>query len=179
MQITLVPYAGLCNRLNAILSGLAFKEKYPDTELRILWYKYYHCNCRFLDLFKQLPPTYPPVYELGFGFKDIPGHKYNLNIPQIFRNLWYDGSVLPEDKADDFEDIVKGMNKIYVYHDNRFCKEQMTHSFATIFHPTDELQCRIDEITCNWDKQFVIGLHIRRTDNAASIKGSPDVFFTM
>lgn len=177
MQITLVPYAGLCNRLNAILSGLAYKQKYPDTELKILWYKWYHCNCHFGDLFKQLPPSYPPVYDLGLRFKDIPGHKFNLYLPQIFRSLWYDGSILPGDKADDFESIVKGKNKVYVYHDNRFCSEQITHSFAIFFRPTDELQYRIDEVTRNWDKQFVIGLHIRRTDNLASIKYSPDDLF--
>ena len=177
MQITLVPYAGLCNRLNAILSGLAFKEKYPNTELTILWHKWFHCYCHFHDLFKQLPSPYPPVYELGMRIKDIPGYKYNLDIPQKLRRLWYDGSVLPEDNPDDFEEIVRGMNKVYVFHANRFCKEEITTSLATFFRPIDELQVRIDEVTQNWDKQYIIGLHIRRTDNKASIKGSPDNFF--
>lgn len=177
MQITLVPYAGLCNRLNAILSGLAFKEKYPETELTILWHKWFHCNCHFYNLFKQLPSPYPPVNELGIRIKDIPGYKYNLNIPQFFRRLWYDGSVLPGDKADNFTEIVKGMNKVYVFHANRFCREEITSSIATIFQPIDELQDRINEITHEWEKQYVVGLHIRRTDNKASIKGSPDDFF--
>lgn len=176
MQITLVPYAGLCNRLNAIASALAYKDKYPDTELTILWQKRRHCNCRFKDLFKQLPLQYTPVKELILQFKDIPGAPYNLNLPQKFRHLWYDYSFLPSDSADEFDELTKDKRRIYVYKDNRFCREVISHSLAKIFVPTDELQSRIDEITKDWNGK-VVGLHIRRTDNVASIKNSPMEYF--
>lgn len=177
MKITLVPYAGLCNRLNAIASGLAYKEKHPDVDLKILWHKWFHCNCRFRDIFKQLPPQYPPVQELTWQIKDIPGHKLNFNIPQKLRALWYDFSFLDCDNADYFDEKIKGKENIYVYHANRFCKEEIHHSLAKIFIPTNELQTRIDEVTSNWRGKNVIGLHIRRTDNTASISLSPDEFF--
>lgn len=173
MKITLVPYAGLCNRLNAIISGLAYKEKYPNTELTILWHKWWHCNCRFHDLFKQLPSPYTPVNELVMQLKDIPGNRLNFNIPQMLRSLWYDYSFLPGAPSDQFEELTKGKQNVYVNKDNRFWKEE-THysSFARFFKPTDELQSRIDEVTRDWNGK-VVGLHIRRTDNLESIKQSP------
>ncbi len=181
MKITLVPYAGLCNRLNAIVSGLAYKEKYPDTELTILWHKWFHCNCRFKDLFQQIPPPYTPVKELVMQFKDFPAHKLNLGIPQRIRGLWYDCSILPSSSSDHFEELTKGKNRVYVCHDNRFCEENtvlpFSHSLAQFFRPTNELQKRIDEVTNGWEKHYVIGLHIRRTDNTRAIEGSPMEYF--
>ncbi len=100
VKITLVPYAGLCNRLNAIASGVAYKKKHPNVDLKILWHKWFHCNCRYSDLFKQLPSQYPPVQELTWQIKDLPGHKLNFNIPQKLRGLWYDFSFLDCDNAD-------------------------------------------------------------------------------
>ena len=177
MRITLVPRAGLCNRLNAILSGLAYKEKYPNVELTILWHKWFHCNCRFKDLFKQLPSQYPPVQELMWQIKDIPGHKLNFGIPQKLRHLWYDCSILDKDSADCFDELTKGMEKVYVCHANRFCKEETHQDLAKFFFPTDELQNRIDEVTKNWNDKNVIGLHIRRTDNINAINKSPIELF--
>lgn len=180
MHITLVPYAGLCNRLYAIVAGQAYKQKYPETDLRIMWYKYWHCNCRFGDLFKPLAPGFVPVKELTFQFKDIPGSKYNLNIPQLFRHFWYDCSMLPGMNADLFNELTKGKDRCYIYHDNQFCKAKdvkFGKPYAELFQPTDELQARIDAVTSSWKEEYVVGLHIRRTDNAGSITGSPNEFF--
>ncbi len=177
MKITLVPRAGLCNRLNAILSGLAYKEKHPDVELKILWVRWVNCNCRFKDLFQQLPSHYPPVKELITQIKDLPGHKVNLYLPQRLRHLWYDGSFLSGDNADDFDNITKGMDSVYVCKDNRFCKEEIHKSISNYFRPTEELQARINKVTQDWDKKYVIGLHIRRTDNITSINLSPIQLF--
>ncbi len=172
MKITLVPYAGLCNRLNAIASGLAYMQEHPETELTIKWHKWYNCNCRFNDLFKQLDSCYPPVKEMYFDIKDIPGHKLNLNIPQWYRPLFYDFCFLPTMSADKFDELTTGSEKVYVYKDNRFCRCSIEKSLADIFIPTDEIQSRINEITRNWSGN-VVGLHIRRTDNTASIANSP------
>lgn len=176
MHITLVPYAGLCNRLNAIASGLAFKNKNPETELVILWHKRRHCNCRFKDLFKQLPTQLTPVQELVFQFKDLPGTRFNFNIPQFLRPIWYDYSFLPGYPADEFDVLTYGKKRVYVHKDNRFCKESISHSLATIFRPVDDLQKRIDDVTKDWNGK-VIGLHIRRTDNKVAIAKSPMVHF--
>ena len=174
MKITLVPRAGLCNRLNAILSGLGYLEKHQDVELKIIWIKWPTCNCHFKDLFKQLPNSYPKVKEFSFQFIDLPGHRFNMFIPDMLRKIWYDYSFSPSpDLADKFDDICKNKNNIYVGRGNRWCSELITTSLAKIFQPTDELQLRINNITSNWENKNVIGLHIRRTDNSESIKRSP------
>ena len=150
MEITLVPYAGLCNRLNAIASGLAYVQEHPDTVLKIKWHKWFHCNCRFKDLFKQLDPIYPPVSEIYVDLKDVPGHKLNFYIPQRLRKLFYDFNFIPSMSANDFERLTKGMQKVYVNKENNFCKYTINSSLAKIFVPTDEIQKRIDRITHEW-----------------------------
>ena len=174
MRITLVPRAGLCNRLNSILSGLAYQEKHPDVCLTILWFKWSTCNCRFRDLFKQLQPPFPPVKEFGLQLKDLPEHRLNLFLPDKLRHIWYDLVIRQSpDLADRFDELCIGKSNVYVGRGNRWCSELYTHSLATIFRPIEEIQERIDRVTKGWDTKNVIGLHIRRTDNAESIKRSP------
>lgn len=172
MKITLVPHGGLCNRLNAIASALAYGESQPDVDIQIFWHKWYLCNCRFRDLFKQLPAPYPQVEELGFSLKNMPGHKLNLGIPRRLRSLWYDCAISPGFNADCFDEVVRGKECIYVNKENRFCSECKESSLAAIFVPTDELNDRIHSIIDDWHSR-VIGLHIRRTDNTLSINQSP------
>lgn len=150
MKITLVPYAGLCNRLNAIASGLAYIENNPGTQMSIKWHKWIHCNCRFKDIFKQLAPCYPPVREIYFDPKDVPGHKLNLFLPNKYRKFFYEFCFLPSMTADRFDDYTKDRNSVYVNKDNRFCRFSIESSLAKIFIPTDELQQRIDSITQVW-----------------------------
>ena len=44
-EITIVPYAGLCNRLNTIVCAIDFHRKHPDVIMNVYWHKYIHCNC--------------------------------------------------------------------------------------------------------------------------------------
>ena len=180
MHITLVPYGGLCNRLNSIAAGVAYMKNNPQADMRILWFKYWHCHCRFRDLFKPLPPGCVPVEELTWQLKDIPGHKSNLYIPHLFRGIWYDFSFLPGMSADSFDELTEGKERVYIYHENRFCKVSdaiLDMSYADLFRPVDDLQERIDAVTGDWAGSYVVGLHIRRTDNVGAISGSPDEFF--
>lgn len=172
VSITLVPDGGLCNRLNAIASALAYKESHPCADIRIFWHKWYLCNCHFRDLFKQRPSPYVPVHELGFGIKDMPANKLNLGIPKILRGRWYDYSIDSRFNADSFDDVVVGKERIYVNRGNRFCRECKESSLAEIFIPVDEIGERIHAIVSGWHSR-VVGLHIRRTDNVLSINQSP------
>ena len=64
MKITLVPIAGLCNRINAITSGLLYQQYHPDCELEILWWKTHDCCVVFFDLFEQLPAPYAKIEKM-------------------------------------------------------------------------------------------------------------------
>ena len=177
MIITLVPFAGLCNRLNAIVSALAYLEEKPEDDIEIYWHKWFHCNCRFSDLFCQLNPDYPQVKELSpLDIKRMPSTKLNWGIPGKIRGLFYDLEILPGMRADDFDVLTKGKSKIYINKDNRFCPFEYRESLSKIFIPTKELQDRITQFTSDWNNN-VIGLHIRRTDNTLSIEQSPITHF--
>lgn len=183
MKLTLIPYAGLCNRMNSIVSALSYCRKYPNVDLTIKWHRWFHCNCRFKDLFEEIPQlaaTNRQIKELfELNIKDVPGHKLNLHLPDKMRSFFYDVVFMPYDSADDFETIVnakikeKGHNiKVYVYKDNRFCIDEWKGKYADIFIPQKDIQDRIDSITKEWNGH-VVGLHVRRTDNIKAIQNSP------
>ena len=53
MQITLVPTAGLCNRMNAILSAIALNQHY-HYPINIYWEKTSDCCAEYTDLFQPI-----------------------------------------------------------------------------------------------------------------------------
>lgn len=177
-KITLVPVAGLCNRMNAILSLMIYKQHNPDCNIEIFWHKTHDCKAHFTELFKQLPAPYT-VKKMRSLLKNRPATPRNLFITNTFRRIWYDFQMLPKDKADDFDILTKDKKNIYVSVYNRFNKYSTdVDNLGSIFIPTDEIQQRINDITKDWEKQNVIGLHIRRTDNINAIKNSPLSKFT-
>lgn len=106
MKITLVPYAGLCNRMNVIISALAYQQNHLDVQLIIKWHRWFHCNCRFKDLFKPIAFITSPchVIELSeLNWKDIPGHRLNLHLPDKLRKCFYDVVFMPHNSPDEFE----------------------------------------------------------------------------
>lgn len=170
MNITLVPIAGLCNRMNAITSGLLFLKNNPDCKMKILWWKSHDCNVWFSDLFEDIDPGIKKMQSL---LKDRPATLRNLYIPKYFRKYFYDFEMTPKYKAVDFEKLTKGKNNVYVSCHNNWNQYLITKNLADIFIPKKELQNKINNITKDWKKEDVIGLHIRRTDNTAAIEKSP------
>lgn len=180
MTITLVPYAGLCNRMNVIISALAYQQNHPDVQLIIKWHRWFHCNCRFKDLFKPIALITPPVSELSeLNWRDTPGHRLNLYLPDKLRKSFFDVVFMPHNSPDEFEEMVDAFRKntgkepnVYVYKENCFCRDLWTSNYADIFQPQEDIQRRIDEITKDWEGH-VVGLHVRRTDNVRAIQNSP------
>ena len=174
-EITIVPYAGLCNRLNTIVCAIEFHREHPDVIMNVYWHKYIHCNCKFSDLFLPLDDNLPQIKELH-GIKNRPGTKLNCYLPEKLRSLWYDCILSPNSDADSFERLTMGHDRVYVHKDNRFCKCVDKTNYSEYFHPQHFIQKRIDSIVCSWPNR-VVGLHIRRTDNKKSISDSPTNHF--
>lgn len=173
MKITLVPIAGLCNRMNAITSGLLYKKHHPETELGILWWKTHDCCADWCDLFEELPSQYScSVQKLRSLLKDRPATPRNLYIPRKCRKWFYDFEMNPSYRAVDFDELVAGKKKVFVACHNNWNQFLITESLADIFIPQAELRVKIENITSDW-KNDVVGLHIRRTDNTWAIKNSP------
>lgn len=170
-RITLVPIAGLCNRMNAITSGIRYKQMNPETELKIYWWKTHDCCADFQDLFEPIPDF--AIKKMRSLIKNRPATPRNLYIPKLFRRLFYGFELTPLHKAKDFDTSTKDKKNIYVAcHNNWNNYGSISNDLGKIFIPTKELRSRIDEITKDWDNN-VIGLHIRRTDNKLSIAKSP------
>ncbi len=172
MKITLVPIAGLCNRMNAITSGLLYQQHNPGCDLKIFWWKTHDCCADFHDLFEQLPPQFVKIRKLKSFIKDRPASARNFKIPRYFRSLFYDFEMTPAYKADDFDKLIQGKERVFVACHNRFNQYCLNKSLAKVFVPAKDLRERIHDVTKDWNGN-VVGLHIRRTDNRWAIENSP------
>lgn len=169
--ITLVPVAGLCNRMNAITSGILYAQNNPHVRLEILWNKNRDCFAHFTDLFHQLEDF--PVKE-NRGWLNKPSTKRNLFLPSLLRMPFYDLTINDGSRRREaFDELVKGKRRIYVSSPNSFNQFMLRESVAEIFRPTEELAGRIQAVTALWNGNRVLGIHVRRTDNVQAIRMSP------
>lgn len=177
MQVTLVPTAGLCNRINAILSAVAVHKIY-GTSIRIFWEKTTDCHAEYDELFEPLQIEGIRVDSLRkFHFK--PGGKKYFYIPDLLRKFIFDASFDGNTTQNcDFSELSRGRNKIYVHSYNRFCRQEETQdAVSDYFKPIKEIESRIASVTGNFSEN-TIGIHIRQTDNTASIQNNPLEKFT-
>ena len=176
MNITLVPNAGLCNRLYCLASAVSYSASYPKDSLRIFWYDSVVCRSRFYDLFETtIQGTQLRVEELPPSrIKDVPASKYNLFLPWLIRKGVYDLQFTDRNAPDTFEEIAKGHKNVYVCHCNQFWADKNpVRRMSDLFVPTKEIQQEIDDISAIFSQRRCIGIHIRRTDNERSILYSP------
>ena len=170
-MIVLEPLAGLGNRMRAIDSAIALAED-VEKPLLIQWYRNSSLNCKYDQLFKPnekfevKESGYRPfregrIFNLYFKFKAVPFTKsYN---PETSRGL-YEKADLHElrDKKSIF---IASFHQFYPSRNNLQLLEPLEEIYETIKHITD----RFGDNT--------VGIHIRRTDNIASIKHSPTNLF--
>lgn len=171
MQITLVPTAGLCNRMNAILSAIALNQHY-HYPINIYWEKTSDCCAEYTDLFQPIEIEDITISSLH-KFYLKPGGKNNLFIPNNWRSMLFDASYKGNKILDmDFNNLIKGKDKIYITAYNRFCPLKIQHSIGRFFRPIESIENIINEITQKYESN-IIGVHIRRTDNIAAIAENP------
>lgn len=177
MQVTLVPTAGLCNRINAILSAVAVHKIY-HTPIRIFWEKTADCYAEYDELFDPIQIDGLTVASLR-KFMLKPGGKKYLYLPELLRKFTFDVSYDGNDTQDcDFSELSQGHNNIYVHSYNRFCRQEETEEpISNYFKPIREIARRIETVTKEFPEN-TIGIHIRQTDNLASIRNNPIEKFT-
>lgn len=173
MEITLIPIGGLCNRINAILSAIALNQKNNFRyQIKIYWAKSNDCHADFHELFQAIDQDNITIFPLN-KFYLCPGAKKNLFLPKFIQAFKFDGIFNGNLISNlDFENLTKGKKKVYIASSNRFCPYEIQRSIADYFKPTDEIECKINEI-CKKYSSNTIGIHIRRTDNKHAIKNSP------
>lgn len=175
MEIKIIPTGGLCNRLRAIATTIAIAKHYKCS-LSIYWNNSRGLKANFADLFEpihiekvHLIENTQWLYHIN-GTKDYLLRKWFLRLgnEQVVFNhsIYTQGDIYQKLKSN-----YKG-NLLLIS-----CYPMCTdYQIQNIFVPKRELQLRIDQITSIFSKNM-IGVHIRRTDNIASINSSPiDVF---
>lgn len=183
-MITLVPNAGLCNRMRAIDSAIALSQEL-DRKLRVFWVKDAGLNCGFHDLFKPPPSSVAIIKDVNrkpFLFYD-PKNLQQKAIPFLLRKLqtsYFDKTIFVDEfsalfeKKFDFKEL-KNYRRILIESHSRFFHSENEQMYKH-FKPLPEIENKIQENTRQFS-QHTIGVHIRRTDNKKSIDHSPFELF--
>lgn len=168
-NLTLVPYAGLCNRMNAILCAIAIGKEI-DLETTVYWMVDKDCYAEFGELF--CPISGIKVKKLTSFFLR-PGRRSNFYLPTIVRSLFFEKNHNGNKTTYvDILELIKSCSNIYISSFNRFSTQEIVSSVGSYFKPIDKLQLEIDKTVSLFSKE-TIGIHIRRTDNVKAIEESP------
>ena len=169
-MLTITVLGGLCNRLRVLLSALSIAQQ-CHVEVNVEWEENAECQARFEDLFVPIDSGRFHVREMHWWAR--PSRRKNLHLPRLLRycmgyTFQRDGYV-PSSLTD--------LQGIALKHKRAFISSgcQLADYPLECMHrikPVAELQGRIDHICQHFTKDTV-GVHIRRTDNAKSIEGSP------
>ena len=171
MKLTLVPYCGLCNRLNMIENALTLKRMRPDYEMHVYWKKSDDCCAWFDELFEPVPGM---EISRQKAFYLIHKGKYFLWLPELIRKFKFDASVKCRKvaKTDDLLHPDPKWQCVYVCGYNAMCSLRDYSMLSRLFRPVPEIAERISEVTSSYGSH-VMGIHVRRTDHVKVISHSP------
>lgn len=179
--ITLVPVGGLANRMKAIDAAYHL-AKDCGSKLKVIWFKDKGLNCRFDQLFQHPTDSIITIREATFCdllLEDRP-RKKNFFLPWLPEHLKYDACIYERQATQlfynhfDYAAWAKG-RKVYLASCAYF-HPQPEEKLFKLFQPIDSLQQEIVKRCADFN-EHTIGIHIRRTDNIASITQSPTELF--
>jgi len=173
MEITLVPFCGLGNRLNVLASAIALREA-TGYDITVHWRKSPDCHCDFTDIFMPIE-----------GLPVVPLKKFSLirrwwkffPLPVFIRRFTFDATFKAR-KIFDSDFLLNPdlpYRKIYIEGNRPFCPVEKKSMLSRYFRPTPELEQRIAEVTGQFNPKplATIGVHIRRTDHKTVIRDNP------
>lgn len=180
-QITLIPVGGLANRMKAIDAAVALAQE-SNSQLHIIWFKDKGLNCRFDQLFKPLQLKDVTLKEATWMdklFYDRP-RKKNFYIPHLFQRVLFDAYIYEKKTTqlfyDSFDFLSWAKEKNCYIASCVYFYPQTERSLFSIFQPIVHVQEQIERVSSKFGSN-TIGIHIRRTDNIASISQSPTELF--
>jgi len=188
--LTLVPLGGLCNRLRAILSAIALARD-CEVSLQIVWLRDKGLNARFDELFVPMKDS-PAAQDSGWqemvltesseNFRYSVARKRNLWLPSLYQRLAFDTCMTDKDLLsilrqglcdDDLKKAVRERLRGRVLLQTGFGFYPADDSLTTRLFVPNEAVRRLIEARSKLLTPHTVGLHIRRTDNQASIAHSP------
>lgn len=171
--LSIIPYAGLGNRMRAIASGI-YIGKRLNLPTKIYWNKTNNCYAHFNELFCNITIPNVTLYENSSLTNGI-GEKRNLYIPRILQKIKYDQCIYNFNKkwnGNIFSNLKEQSNILLCS-----CHSMSTHyPLNEIFTPANDILHDINTTIKKYQGN-IIGVHIRRTDNTQSIVRSKDEFF--
>lgn len=174
MLLTLVPLGGLCNRLRLLLSALGLAGR-TACDVVVAWGNDPECGARFDQLFEAVDGSRLRVVRRPWWA--AVDTRRNLHLPWLVRRIMgytYQACSPPPTTGDALLPIVGTCRRAYVA--SGFQLSPYGRAELELLKPLPRLQARIDSLTARF-AEYTVGVHIRRTDNARSIAGSPVAAF--
>lgn len=182
-MITFIPVGGLANRMRAIASALTMARE-ASRGLDVVWFRDWALHAPFSALFE--PITEPDFRLREAGPLDLltldRPRRRNLYIPALYQRLRYphriyEREVTPRCNAGfDFARWAAQDGRGYMASYSDFFPYPDT-LLRRLFRPGREVREEVERRLALIPAKRVIGVHIRRTDNAESIAGSPMQLF--
>lgn len=185
-KLTVVPFGGLANRMRAIYAALALAEAH-DLELKILWLlRKEELNCPFDELFKPIAGCEVKTLKDNLWWRAL------LKLAQVktfaakvaSRLVVSDFYICNHFEYGYFDVDANKSDTFFATHLQQYnylfaCRK--FYSYASRHVQRLQSTDGIREIVTDFKKQYLpgnySGMHIRRTDNIASIENSPLALF--
>lgn len=176
-----VPAGGLANRMRAMAASYTLARK-VGVEMKAVWFRDWALNAPFHALFE-------PIHQEGLSVRDASFFDYvtldrprrkNLFVPRLyqrmmFRDALYEARITPlRMQHFDFEAWFR-QGGIYLASYTDFYPYDY-ELLRKLFVPLPDVRRQIDAFAEGFSSH-TIGVHIRRTDNKASILQSPTELF--
>lgn len=158
-MIVLNVMAGLCNRLQAISSGIRL-AKFCDERLKVVWENDFHMDTLFSELFAKTECFDLEEHRKETLLNKVVFSKFN----PFYRSMEQDQFFLAE--------CLEGDSRLIFHKTWRAFYRNEDYSWLS---PVSTLKNRIDAMDVL--PRGAIGVHIRRTDNRAAIRCSPTRLF--
>lgn len=181
-KITFVPVGGLANRMRAVASAVTLAAK-TGSRLHVVWFRDWALNAPFHQLFRPVDEAVAVLRDASsadYLLLDRPRPK-NFRIPLLyqklaFRSCLYEREITPLcNRHYDFEAWVKREKCVYMASYTAFQPYDAAW-INRLFTPVEAVAQEIGR-RCRDFSEEMVGVHIRRTDNEASIRQSPMELF--
>ena len=173
VEMDIIPYAGLCNRMRVMASAYACARAL-GCPARVLWnWRSKDCKVRFHDLFQAVDLPMLTVEETGAPYCQKQSWRHLL-LPSILRKLHYTkvyenynfrtGGSRPSLEDQIRADRPGGRIAVYSMH-----QSGPNFPLGTMFRPVPAIARQVEALVPSDGGPFV-GVHIRRTDHVEAIK---------
>lgn len=177
-KITFVPIGGLANRMRTIASALMLSQQ-TNSRLNIVWFKDWALYAPFGMLFE-------PIVKERLSLREAEGYdallfdrprKKNLYLPAVYQSMAFADCIYERSfysltqQNFNFVKWVNEKKNVYMASYTAFQPYENT-LMSELFVPVPMVRDKIEK-RCSSFSENMIGVHIRRTDNIASIEKSP------